>query len=242
MKKYLIALSLGIALSAFPMMTERAQAQEVGLVYYGLQIEELEYRLGDEDESLTAWDGSAFIGTDEYKLRLLSEGEYDTDARKFETLETQLVGQVPISDFFDAKAGIRLDTPNGPNRWYGVVGITGLAPQWFEVDANLFLSEKGDLSARLGVEYELLLTNRLILTPSAEVNLAFADDTDIEIRSGFTSFAFGLRLSYDVIDRTFSPYVGLTYETRLGNTEDMIAAEGEDTAAWFAVIGAKFVF
>lgn len=242
MKKYLMALTLGVVLAASPVIVERAQAQAVGLVYYGVQVEEFEYRFGDEGEDLGAWDANAYIGTDEFKVRLLSEGEYDFDAAKFEALETQLVGQVPVSDFFDAKAGIRLDTPKGPSRWYGVAGITGLAPQWFEIDANLFLSDQGNVSARLDVEYELLLTNRLILTPSAEINLAFSDDTEIEIKSGLTSLAFGIRLNYDVIDRTFSPYVGLAYETKLGDTEDLAGAEGEDTAAWFGVVGAKFVF
>ncbi len=242
MTRYLIALSLGLGLSAFSMTVDRAHAQEVGLVYYGLQMEEFEYRLGDEGEDLAAWDGDAYIGTDEFKLRLMSEGEYDANAGKFETLENRLVGQVPVSDFFDAKAGVRLDTPKGQDRWYGIAGVAGLAPQWFEIDADLFLSDQGDLSARLDVEYELLLTNRLILTPSAEIDVAFSDDTETEIKSGFTSMELGLRLSYDVIDRIFSPYVGLGFETKLGNTKDLNAAEGEDTAAWFGVVGVKFVF
>lgn len=241
MKKRLIALSLAVGLLSF-LTGQPAQAQEVGLVYYGLQMEEFEYRLGDEGEDLATWDGDAFIGTDEFKLRLLSEGEYDINASKFETLENRLVGQVPISEFFDAKAGLRLDTPKGPDRFYGIFGVAGLAPQWFEIDADLFLSEKSDLSARLDVEYEVLLTNRLILTPSAEINFAFSDDNEIEIKSGFTSLELGVRLSYDVIDRAFSPYVGFGFETKLGDTKDLIAAEGEDTAAWFGVIGARFVF
>src|SRR3546814_2641720 len=81
----------------------------------------------------------------------------------FETLENQIVVRRLVSDFFDAKAGVRLDTPAGPNRVYGVLGFEGLAPQWFEVDGDLFLSEKGDLSSRFSVEYDLLLTNWLIL-------------------------------------------------------------------------------
>ena len=147
MKAPLIAISLAAGLLAAA-VSDRAEAQEVGLVYYGVQIETFEVRRGDEGETILTWDGDAFIGPDEFKIRLLSEGEYDTDAGKFETLENQVVVQVPISDFFDAKAGIRLDSPQGPNRWYGVLGVTGLAPQWIEIDANLFLGERGNLSAR----------------------------------------------------------------------------------------------
>ncbi len=175
MKRLSIALAWIVAAVA-GFLSSPVVAQETGMVFYGIQMEEFEYRQGDEGESLAVWNGDAFIGTDEFKLRWLGSGEYDTDASKLETLENQLVGQVPISTFFDAKAGMRIDTPNGVDRWYGVLGITGLAPQWFEMDASLFVSETGDTSARVDVEYELLLTNRLILTPSAELDIAFSDD------------------------------------------------------------------
>lgn len=219
-----------------------ASAQEKGMLFYGLQMEELEYRRGDEGERLLSWNGDAFVGTDELKLRWLGEGEYDKLGKRFEKLENRLVLQTPISTFFDVKGGVRLDTPKGPDRWYGVLGLTGLAPQWFELDADLFVSEKGDASARLDVEYEFLLTNRLILRPSADINLAFSDDTPVGIKAGFTSVEAGMRLSYDLIDRAFSPYFGVVYERKLGNTADLARDEGEDIEGWRAVFGTRVVF
>ncbi len=228
-----------IAVVLFPFLS---LAQETGNVFYGAQIEELEYRNSDEDENRAVWNGDAFIGTDELKVRWIAKGEYDTDASKLETLENQLVGQVPISEFFDAKAGVRLDSPKGADRWYGVLGIAGLAPQWFELDANLFLSETGDASARIDVEYELLLTNRLILTPSAEVDIAFSDDPEIGIGSGLSKGEIGIRLSYDVVDRVVSPYIGVVHEQKFGNTADFARNEGEDATSWYVVVGSKFLF
>lgn len=219
-----------------------SQAQEKELIFYGVQMEELEYRQGDTSENLLVWDGDAFVGTDEIKLRWLGSGEYDTDGEVLETMENRLVLQKPVSDFFDLKAGVRLDSPEGPDRWYGVLGVAGLAPQWIEVDADLFVSETGDVSARLDAEYELLITNRLILTPSAEIDVAFSSDREIGIGSGLNSVEVGLRLSYDVLDRAISPYVGVVYERKLGNTADLAKDEGEDTSAWFAVIGTKLMF
>ncbi len=221
---------------------QQARAQEKALLFHGLQLEEFEYRRGDEEEDLLAWNGDAFVGTDELKLRWLGEGEYDLNADAFETLENQLVLQKPISTFFDIKGGVRADTPRGQDRWYGVLGITGLAPQWFEVDVDLYLSETGDASARLDVEYELLLTNYLILTPSAELNAAFTSDREIGVGSGLNDIEIGLRLSYDVIDRTFSPYAGIVYERKFGQTEDLAKAEGEDTEGSRFVIGARLMF
>lgn len=219
-----------------------AMAQEKAMTLYGIQFEQIEVREGDESESLAVWEGGAFIGTDEFKARWISEGEYDTDADQFESLENQLVGQVPVSTFFDVKAGVRADTPKGADRWYGVLGVTGLAPQWFEVDANLFVSEEGDASARFEAEYELLLTNRLILIPSAELDIAFSDDTEIGVGSGVSKGEIGVRLSYDLVDRLISPYVGIVHEQKFGNTKDLAEDEGEDTSTWFAVVGTKFVF
>ena len=217
-------------------------AQQKDLVFYGLQMEELEYRHGDENENFLAWNGDAFVGTDEIKLRLLSEAEYDKDAGQFETLENNLVLQTPVSAFFDIKGGARLDTPKGQDRWYGVVGVTGLAPQWFEVDADFFVSETGDTSARLDVEYELLITNRLILTPSMDINVAFSGDPEIDIGSGVSDIEVGARLSYDLIDRAVSPYLGFVYERKFGQTENIAELEGEDTEGWRAVVGTKVLF
>ena len=219
-----------------------AAAQEKGLVFYGLQMEEFEYRWGDTGDNLFAWDGDAFIGTDELKLRWLGEGEYDFKIDGFETLENRVVLQIPISTFFDLKGGVRIDTPKGADRWYAVLGATGLAPQWFEVDADLFISEKGDASARLDVEYELLLTNYLILTPSAEVNVGFSSDREIGVGSGLNDVEIGLRLGYDLIDRSFSPYVGVVYERKFGQAADFAGDENEDTDGWGLAIGAKLMF
>jgi len=239
MKKLLIGFAWLSALAVLPV---GVQAQQKGLMIYGLQMEQLEYRRGDEGEKLAAWNGDAFVGTDEVKLRWLGQGEYDTKAKSFEKLENRLVLQAPVSDFFDVKGGVRLDTPKGTDRWYGVLGVTGLAPQWFEVDADFFVSETGDASARMDVEYELLLTNRLILTPSADINVAFSDDREIEIGAGVSGVELGARLSYDLVDRRLSPYLGVVYERKLGKTADFVRANDEDVEGWRAVIGTKFMF
>ncbi|MEQ9125295.1 MAG: copper resistance protein B, partial [Alphaproteobacteria bacterium] len=124
-------LAAGLHGSAAP--APQATAQETGLVFYGFQLEEFEHRWGDVNERLAVYNGDAFVGTDEIKLRWLGQGGYDLRASKFETMENRLVLQTPVTDFFDVKAGARLDSPKGKSRWYGVVGLTGLAKQWVEI-------------------------------------------------------------------------------------------------------------
>jgi copper resistance protein B len=239
MKATIIAIALAAAAILHP---AALRAQHHDTLFYGVQVEQLEYRYGEGRDRAAAWDANAWLGSDELKLRWHTEGEYDTRGDTLEKMENRLVLQKPISDFFDAKAGVRLDTPEGPDRWYGVVGVTGLAKQWFEVDADFFASETGDTSARLDVEYELLLTNRLILTPTAEIDVAFSEDREIGVGAGLSGIELGLRLSYDLVDRAVSPYLGIVYERKLGGTADFTRAEGGDVASWFAVIGTKLMF
>lgn len=210
--------------------------------FWGVQFEELEYRYSDDDEELGVWDADAFYGTDELKLRWLSKGEYSLEEDSFEDLENQLLLQSPISDFFDAKAGVRVDTPEGPSRTYGVLGIAGLAPQWFEVDASVYVSDEGKASAEFDAEYELLLTNRLILAFGLDAVVAFSEDREIGLGKGLSSAETGIRLSYDAVGRAFSPYVGIVHERSFGDTQDLAEEEGDSASEWFAVVGARLVF
>jgi copper resistance protein B len=206
---------------------------------WGVQMEQLEYRLG-EDENFLAWDFDVLTGTDELKAVWRSEAEYEFKQGQFETLENQLRLQAPISAFFDAVIGVRVDTPEVENRVYGVIGMKGLAKQWFEIDADLYLGETSFF--RFEVEYEGLITNRLILTPSVEIEVPFQDDEVLGVASFAPTIELGARLSYDVVDRLISPYVGVHYERKLGESGDLARAEGETEDALFFVVGLKVLF
>jgi copper resistance protein B len=191
---------------------QEAQADE-STIFYGFQAEQLEYRYGEGGDQFINWDLDAFVL------------------------------QKPVSDFWDAKLGFRHDYyEEETQRWFASLGLSGLAPQWIEVDADIYLSDYGQVSLSLDAEYELLVTNYLILTSSAELTAAFSSDETISSGSGINSAELGLRLSYDVIDRSFSPYIGITYERKFGQTADYAREEGEQRGVWHAVIGTKLMF
>lgn len=131
-------MNIKLLASATAVWTTVALAQPVLAeeMFWGVQAEQLEYRVGDDTDVL-AWNLDAFIGTDELKFVYRTEGEFETTGDVLETFENQFRLQKPISTFFDAVAGIRIDTPEGPDRVHGVVGVHGLAPLWFEIDADL---------------------------------------------------------------------------------------------------------
>lgn len=207
---------------------------------WGVQAEQLEYRFGEEEA--LAWDLDAVVGTDELKLRALSEGEYVTDAEALEVFDNQLTLERPISAFFNAKAGIRYEAPDGPDRVSAVLGLHGLAPQWVEVDLDFFLSEDGDPSVMLDTEYEALITNRLILVPSLEFDLPLSDADEFGAAAFGPTLEVGARLSYDLIGRMVSPYVGVGYERAFGDTADLIEDEGEDNGTFYGTVGARLLF
>jgi copper resistance protein B len=237
---------LGSVLLSGPIAAQEMRADNTGrkdpLTIWGVQFEEFEYRYSDDGEEIGVWDADIFYGTDELKVRWLTSGEYAIDEQAYEGLENQFVAQVPISTFFDAKVGVRFDTPEGPDRTYAVLGVTGLAPQWVEIDANLYQSNKGNTSAELDAEYELLLSNYWILAATFDATVAFNQDREIGVGTGLVSTETGLRLSYDLIDRSLSPYVGVVHEKKYGDSADFARADGGGTEDWFFVIGARLVF
>ncbi|WP_205620556.1 copper resistance protein B [Nisaea denitrificans] len=208
--------------------------------FWGIQAEQLEWRSGEGSEAY-AWDADAFVGTDELKFVLRSEAEYGTEEDSFETLENQFRLQVPVSNFFDAVVGVRYDSPdNGPYRTYGVLGLKGLAKQWFEVDADLYLSEYP--SARFEIEYEGLITNQIIFTPSIELDLPLADDEATGRAAFGPKLEIGGRLSYDLLDRAIAPYVGVHWERTLGESGRLVRDEGEDDDVVSFVVGFRVMF
>lgn len=208
-------------------------------VVWGIQAEQLEYRAGDGSD-LLAWDVDAFAGTDELRFLWRSEAEFAIDEDVFENLENQARLQTPVSDFFDAVAGVRVSTPEGPDRVHGVVGLHGLAPQWFEIDADLFLSDRPFF--RFEAEYEALITNRIILTPVVEFELPFTDDHAIGVGAWGPTLELGARLSYDLVDRALSPYIGVHYERVFGESADLASDDGEDVDHLYFVVGARVMF
>ncbi|GAA6189929.1 hypothetical protein NBRC116596_29920 [Litorivita sp. NS0012-18] len=238
MKKLLLGTALGLPLTLT--FTSVAMA-EVGVspTVWGVRTEKLEYRMGDEGSSF-AWGIEAWTGNDELRLVWKSEGA-KIEGGGFEEMENQIRLQKPITDFFDGFVGVAASTPDGaPERYYGAFGVTGLAPQWFEVEAALYVSEYPYIGAE--VEYEALLTNRLILTPSLEVSLPLADDPAREIAAGGGSVELGLRLSYDLIGRSVSPYIGVNYERAFGGTADILRTNGHGIDDLTGVVGVKFMF
>lgn len=221
--------------------SRRALKQEHGgSTAYFILADRFEYQSND-GAPVILLDGQGWWGTDENRLWIKTEAEYSLNEDTFEELELQALWARPLSRYFNLQAGLRHDFEPGPSRSYAVVGVQGLAPYWFEIDASAFLSEKGDLSARLEAEYDMLLTQRLVLQPRAELSISAQDVDELGIGAGLTTAEAGLRLRYE-FDRQFAPYLGVNWKTSAGKTADIVRASGGDVEAISLVAGIRVWF
>jgi copper resistance protein B len=144
-----------------------------------------------------------------------------------------------VAAYWDVQLGVRQDGGTGPNRSWLAVGVQGLAPYWFEIDAAAYVSDEGRSALRLEAEYELLLTQRLVLQPRLEVNFYGKQDAERGLGSGLSDLTAGLRLRYE-IRRELAPYVGIEWAGKFGATADYAEAEGEDRHETRVVAGVRF--
>lgn len=223
----------GYDFSQFPMRHEDA-----GVKLGSLRADRLEAVRADNNTSaaydLQAWYGGSFD-------RAVLKAEGDIDNGELEEGRTELLWSHSISPFWDAQLGARYDNGVGPNRGWLAVGVQGLAPYWFEVDATAYLSDEGHSALRLNAEYELLLTQKTILQPAIEANFYGKRDPERELGAGLSDVTFGIRLRYE-IRREFAPYIGIEWAGKYGETADFARAAEEKTADTRAVAGVRFWF
>lgn len=206
-------------------------------------VDQLEYR-GNQGTDTLEWDAQAWIGGDYNRLWLRTEGADQLSGDNDGEWEAQALYSRLVAPFWDFQAGLRYDRLYGAQdheRGFAVIGFEGLAPYWFEVTPALFISQDGDLSARLKASYELLFTQRLILQPSLEINAAAQKVEEFGVGSGINDIELGLRLRYE-IKREFAPYIGVSWTNKFGGTADMARSEGERTEDFAVVAGLRFWF
>ncbi len=191
------------------------------------------------DGNSTAYDAQAWFGQDYNRLVVKAEG--DVAQGKLQEARTELLWGHAIATFWDTQLGMRYDSGVSPDRGWLAFGVQGIAPYWFEVDAAAYVGDQGRTALRLGVEYELLLTQKLILQPRIELNVYGKSDEVRGIGSGLSEAQTGLRLRYE-FTRQFAPYIGIERTSKFGQTADLARADGERAGETRWVAGVRFWF
>lgn len=186
------------------------------------------------------WAGEGWFGGDINRLAIKTEGE-GSFGRKGGHAEVQALYSRALDAYWNVEAGVRHDFRRGPDRSYATVAIEGLAPYWFEMGGALFLSDKGDVLGRVEASLDQRITQRIILQPRIEANLAAQAVPADRIGAGLSDIELGLRLRYE-IRREFAPYVGISHDRKLGRTARYARADGEDPSDTSLVVGIRAWF
>jgi copper resistance protein B len=215
--------------AAFPDVEGHA-VHDKALNYFVL-FDQFEWQSGEGTDGLSL-DARGWVGGDRDRLWFRAEG--DGANGRVEDAQTHLLFGRQISRWWDIVGGIRQDFRPGPAQTWAAFGVQGLAPYWFEIELTGYVGASGRTQARLEIEYELLLTNRLIVQPLFEADILGKSDPAREVGAGVSTTDVGFRLRYE-LRREVAPYVGITWSNKWGKTADFAQASGEDTG------GARFV-
>jgi copper resistance protein B len=233
MRRLLAALLLGWGMAAaaqdhvHDMGGMDAMMAEMGdQTYVHALLDQFEGRFGSESDF--RWNGQGWIGGDYDKLWVKSEGF--VQGGRVTDGDQELLYDRAISTYFDLQAGLRSDLDSRTTRNWAAFGVQGLAPLFFEISATGYVSDSGHLAAKVEASYDLLLTQRLILQPEAELNLYSKADPGRRVGSGLSDIDAGLRLRYE-LTRKVAPYLGVTYSDQSGESADFRLVAG--IRAWF---------
>lgn len=218
---------------------EQLRAEQGGLRTHRVLVDRLEARIHDGRDGYL-WDAQGWYGGDINKFWIKTEGE-GSFGEKTEEAEVQALWSRAITPWFDLQGGLRYDFRPSPERGHLVLGLQGLVPYEFEVDVAAFVSDEGDVSARFEAEYDLLITQRLILQPRAEFTLAAQEVRELGIGSGINDVELGVRLRYEFA-REFAPYIGVQWERKVGETANFARDEGGNVDNIFFITGVRLWF
>ncbi|MEO7336871.1 MAG: copper resistance protein B [Caldimonas sp.] len=186
-----------------------------------------------------AVDAQAWVGGDIDKLWLKVDGER-TQGRLGAT-RTEALWNHAIAPYWGLQAGVRHDFGDGPGRTWAAVGVQGLSPYWFDIQATAYVGQSGRTALRFEGEYELLLTQRLILQPNVKASLYGRSDPDREIGAGLSDIEAGLRLRYE-ISRKFAPYIGVVLNRKFTGTARYARDAGNPVQETRVVAGLRIWF
>jgi copper resistance protein B len=201
-----------------------------------VMLDRLEWQ--DSDPPRYEWNAAAWYGGDFHKLWVETEGEHadgGDDAR------VEVAWDRIASAWWSTRLGVRWDVGDEPTQGWVAFGVAGLAPGFVELEAMAYVGDGGRSALRLSTEYDLLLTQRLVLQPALEINAYGEDDPERLIGAGISDLELGLRLRYE-IRREFAPYLGVNWTKRFGDSADFVRAAGEDPDEISLVAGVRAWF
>jgi len=189
--------------------------------------------------SVQRWDLETWVGKSLTKVWIRTEGErLSGDTQR---AELELLWGKSFARWWELVAGARHDFEPGPTQSWAALGVHGTTPYRIDLEATAYVGDGGRAALRVKSHYELLVTNRLILQPLAELNWYAQSDAARGLGAGLGDAEIGVRLRYE-IKREVAPYVGLVTERKLGGTAGFARAAGRHPSDTRLVAGIRLRF
>ncbi|CAN5861432.1 hypothetical protein BH11GEM2_BH11GEM2_22320 [soil metagenome] len=242
------AIASALTIMASAMSADTAHAQMAGMSSTKMMSwEPTLFILADQLEASPGEDGRpvgfdvlSWYGSSHQRLWVRAQGDIATTRHEGEAEAQALYGRL-VDPFWDAVIGVRADRGWGrtnPNRQYIALGLIGLAPYRFELSPTVFVSTKGEISARLEAACALAITQRLMLEPEVELNASMQDVPAYGVTRGLNDYETGVRMRYE-FRREFAPYIGLTRSRRSGDGAEVEAGSVNAIARNQFVLGLR---
>lgn len=222
--------------AAFPDVNGHAAHDQKVNYFVLLDQAEWQYRDG---QGMLVVDSTGWVGRDRDRLWFRAEGD-GVDGGVGDASLQALYGR-QVARWWDVVAGMRQDMRPGPAQTWAAIGLQGLAPYWFEVEATAYVSTSGQVQAQFHAEYDLRITNRWIIQPLADLRVSATSDLERHVDAGLSTTEFGLRLRY-LVRREFAPYIGVTWPRAYGHAAAHAAMRGEPGSGARLVAGARMWF
>ena len=217
MKNTIIAIIATVVLASFTYSMEDDDPLVIKT-----SIHALEHRVG-ENENIDFLDAEIDMGYDLKKITFKTHLEKAED--EFETAETRLMYRFAIDPYWNFQLGIRKDFQEKGKDYFSV-GIDGLYPYYIDTEAVFFVATDGLMQARLALEHEIMITQKVMLMAGVEADV-FSNDDD-----GFVQSEAFIKLMYG-ITKAFIPYIGIHFEDKYFTKDE----ESEEVDTVFYTIG-----
>ena len=209
--------------------------------------DQLEYRIDGKDApDQLGWEANVWFGGDFNRLVIKPEGEAVLEDGRSVESETDVMYSRLVAPFWSLQAGAQYANEwqqgaDYSDSWSAALAIQGLAPGKFEVDATGYVSEDGDFTSQLELEYDWRITQRFVAQPRAELTVAFQDIAERNVGAGLSEVVTGLRFRYEFM-RELAPYLGVRYAARVFESADRSRSAGIDPTRFFVVGGLRAAF
>ena len=205
-------------------------------INFRVEFDQLEWQFV-HGEPGQRWDSRSWIGGDINRIWIRTEG--DAVDGVLDAAEAQVLYGRSFSRWWDVVAGVRFDARPEPSHTWFALGVQGLAPQYIDVQATLYIGDEGHVAARVELEHDMHVTQRLVMQPLVELSLSGKDDPDRGIGPGLSTAEVGFRFRYE-LKKELAPYAGVVWHKKLFGTGDYARQNNGDPGGWHIVTGLRF--